>query len=630
MDLKDVAADLTLDPCGHAIDGWYYDEADARWTENRAQAFKLDRNGTAYVAGAVALKAAHSPTPLEPDDPNLPDWMISKSKTATNLDSNYTSQVTLSLPAAQETLESDVVFVLDKSTSADVEKQMLSMLSDLNSQAEYTGAAINVGVVIFNKVANNVLPLTRLSTENMGAIQTAIETEISSGTNTHAGLLAGKAMLDADTNVDANRKYLVFVSDGITYMYNEEPTATAWSFFADAWNSWAGPDNWNSKYGSTNAPDSWSEWLSDIGAMVEAQGTQYEYPYGGTIVTATPQDNWQTAYANSIDKALYETYQTYQAAAAEGYHCYAMKATSNADYPWASSFMDYLAGGEDVSFADIQNDIYYLLDAGSKVVDVMGYGTDNKGNAYNFDFVNDISALKLTVGGQTLPAQEIEVIDPFFTGSHETACYAFGDAANGIYPFVLHYYANGEDGQSDECFVWEINVPVSNFAPVELTYSVKLTNPQTDYGTYGQYDADGSEHYDSLLTNLSATLYPVDSNGILGNLENFAKPTVSYVNQAPGGGGGDDDDDDDGGTNIPDDNTPTTDIPDADTPTTDIPDVDTPTTDVPGTDLEDPDVPLADVPKTGDLSALWLALSALSGTGLAGVTFLGRKKHDEE
>ena len=49
-------------------------------------------------------------------------WQISKSKTATNLDKNYQSEVTLSLPAAQEQLESDVVFVLDKSTSADLEQ----------------------------------------------------------------------------------------------------------------------------------------------------------------------------------------------------------------------------------------------------------------------------------------------------------------------------------------------------------------------------------------------------------------------------------------------------------------------------------------------------------------------------
>ena len=128
------------------------------------------------------------------------------------------------------------------------------------------------------------------------------------------------------------------------------------------------------------------------------------------------------------------------------------------------------------------------------------------------------------------------------------------------YPFALHYYANGEDGQSDECFVWEINVPVSNFAPVELTYSVKLTNPQSADGTYGHFDADGSEHFDSLLTNLNATLYPVDSNGDQGMPEYFAKPTVSYTNTTPGGGGGgdDDDDDDDGGPNIPDEKTPTT------------------------------------------------------------------------
>ena len=58
-------------------------------------------------------------------------------------------------------------------------------------------------------------------------------------------------------NVDANLKYLVFVSDGITYMYNETPTVTAWSFYADAWNIWAGPDNWYSKYGTNEAPDNW-------------------------------------------------------------------------------------------------------------------------------------------------------------------------------------------------------------------------------------------------------------------------------------------------------------------------------------------------------------------------------------
>ena len=60
-------------------------------------------------------------------------------------------------------------------------------------------------------------------------------------------------------------------------------------------------------------------------------------------------------------------------------------------------------------------------------------------------------------------------------------------------------------------------------------------------------------------------------------------------------------------------------------PGTDIPDEDTPTTEIPE---EDP--PMAEAPKTGDFSALWLALTGLSGSGLAAVTFLGRKKRDDE
>ncbi|UQT47237.1 hypothetical protein M5E87_19510 [Flavonifractor plautii] len=168
------------------------------------------------------------------------------------------------------------------------------------------------------------------------------------------------------------------------------------------------------------------------------------------------------------------------------------------------------------------------------MVDEIGSGTDNKSNGYDFDFVNDIDRLALTVGGEVL--DKTELIDPSFNDPYITSAYGFGfnDAANAdesAYDFVLKYYAKGQDGASDECFVWEINVPVSNFAPVQLTYTVKLTNPQTAEGTYGQYDADGSENYSGLYTNNSATLYPVDSNSKPGQPENFRRPTVSYTIQ---------------------------------------------------------------------------------------------------
>ena len=537
--------------CTHRIDGWYDDPKESRWEAHDEDSLYIDeftgfnKNGMATVKTGKALKAAHAY--MKPD-PIVPEWDVSKSKTATNLTKDstgvYTSDVTLSLPSAEEQLVSDVVLVLDKSTSADVEDQALAMLSRLKDRLDDTQAKIQVGVVIFNKVANvaNGGSFFDLS-EEYENIEEAIRQTISSGTNTHAGLLAGKAMLDNDTRVDASRKYLIFVSDAVTYMYGAEPTATAWTFYADAWKVWAGPDNWNSKYGTNDAPADWDVWLAGIGRKVTEQGSTYEYPYGGKADAATPQENWETAYANTVDKALYLTNQVYQEAVAEGYHCYAMTATQNtgSQYSWGLAFMEYLAGGKEVSFGDIQNDIYYLLGSGSSVVDVIGkgtYGTTDR-FAYDFDFANSDRALTLTVNGKKLNVTKLTEPDLSMSDPWETARYGFGEADSniqGTYPYVLHYYEKGRDGRSDECFVWDINVPVSNFERVRLTYTVKLTNPQMEVGVYGKYDEDGLDDVTGrqlegnkfLFTNKSATLYPVDSDNHEVQPEDFSRPTVSY------------------------------------------------------------------------------------------------------
>ena len=59
------------------------------------------------------------------------------------------------------------------------------------------------------------------------------------------------------------------------------------------------------------------------------------------------------------------------------------------------------------------------------------------------------------------------------------------------------------------------------------------------------------------------------------------------------------------------------------------PEVVIPDEDVPMVDIPEEDIPMADVPKTGDASALWLMMSVLSGSSLAGMAFLGRKKREE-
>ena len=152
-------------------------------------------------------------------------------------------------------------------------------------------------------------------------------------------------------------------------------------------------------------------------------------------------------------------------------------------------------------------------------MDVIGegtYGTTDR-FAYDFDFVNSADALTLTVNGKKLGVTDLTDPDLFMSNPEETARYGFGALDQNIpgsYPYILHYYAKGQDGQSDECFVWDINVPVSNFEQVQLTYTVKLTNPQLEVGEYGVYDADGLDDdtgeqlagSDYLFNNKSATL----------------------------------------------------------------------------------------------------------------------------
>lgn len=250
--------------------------------------------------------------------------------------------------------------------------------------------------------------------------------------------------------------------------------------------TFGGPENWNTKYGDPSyIPDDWDAWISQIAQQVESDGETYEYPYDGSYTNYIPWEE-RADHATSVDKALYLTYTTYQELLSSGYNCYAVTAgtSSAATNPWGPSFMEYLAGGESFDIQQIQNDIYYLLDKGSTVVDVIGSGTYDDGTPYDFSFVDDASRLRLTVGEEGLTAQKMN------DTQGATSAYSFGELRDGKYDYELYYY-DGSDG-SEERFEWKINVPVSNFAPVQLTYTVRLNGPRSDEGVYGTYDANGT------------------------------------------------------------------------------------------------------------------------------------------
>ena len=459
------------------------------------------------------------------------DWEVSKSKTATALDADGSTRVTLSLPSAEETLTSDVVFVLDGSSSADanVVKESLKLLKELKQAAGDNGATVNVCIVKFKRQAFTS-DWYDLAT-HFEDIKNAMETKYSGGTNIHAGLLAGKEALEEHTNVSASRKYLVLVSDGSTYLYSKDGNWASDTPFTRSYypkdnyngaaggywdNAWFEPNN----YPKVNVPRpkntskiaEWQKYLKDVEARNTASnGDDYDYHcnYDLNFNQGKPSADYKQQpcverSANNRDMAFYYADQTWQQMREAGYNLFSI-ATEDGSAGAGNSddsrcFMNYLNGGKILDFSDIKNEIFYAVGAGSTVEDYMGYDTSN-GNNYNFDLVLD--SLILTVGGQSLASLR------------DGNTYYFGDAdvSKTKYRFMVEYtFAN--DGT--EKFVWTINEDVSNFSRVQLSYQLRLRD-----------DARTSKD-NYFYTNISATLKPKDSEGHSGKNQNFERPKVTF------------------------------------------------------------------------------------------------------
>ena len=493
---------------------------------NNALYTSTDTGATGVIAAKETQIAAFTNT-------YTPKWTISKSKTAINLDSNYESKVTLSLPSAEEKLDSDIVFVVDKSESSEKESA-LSMLDAIRNQID-EGTKVNVGVVTFNTVAtqNGFFDLNA----DYEAIKEKFDAPAISGTNLHAGILAGVDMLNK-SSTDNNRKYLIVISDGITYTYDKDAKIVPYYWLNDGQPYFSkDPYSWDFKYGAgtTFTTDQWNTWRSKVENILKRETiSPVLYSERETLTeengVLAPQDG---NYTSSVDRALYYSYLAYQSAS-EKYHCYAIPAHTSKEstYHYGVSFMKYLGGNKEASFNEIKNDILYLIDTGSYVEDYMGYVDGN----YNFNFINDASKLTITVGrGDAQEKLDAVKIDDNHYGFGPVTVETDSSDTVTTYRYNLEYIPGNMT--DTEHFVWHINVPVENLAPVALTYSVKLVNPKSASGTYGQYDVDGSKNYSGLYTNNSATLHPKDSNENWGIPENFQKPTVSYTVSGGNSGG---------------------------------------------------------------------------------------------
>ncbi|MBR6816882.1 MAG: Cna B-type domain-containing protein [Clostridia bacterium] len=173
------------------------------------------------------------------------------------------------------------------------------------------------------------------------------------------------------------------------------------------------------------------------------------------------------------------------------------------------SFMNMLAGGKAVTFSadktffdPIKKQIMSTVSVGSYVEDYIGYDSE-KGN---FAFIDRADAISLTVGGVAYTTAKVE------TAEGATSSYAFTAPGAEEATFSLDYYAHETD---KEKFIWTFGEDVTINRQAKLTYGLELK----DKAAEGRHVVD---------TNISATLYPKDSEGKKGSPEVFPIPNVEY------------------------------------------------------------------------------------------------------
>ena len=481
-------------------------------------------------------------------------WDYKKSIRASQLNDQFETDVTLTLPSAEVKLASEVCFVLDKSSFSQTEEKAMDLLTELKAAAENTGARVQVDIIEFNRTGNHRGPYD-LATQ-YGEIKTAFTKKSSGGTNMHAGLLTAKKVLAGYTDIPDSRKYMILVSDGDTYLYcknDDETKPYSRSFIpveqAGGSNAYGGfydesyykpsmprdPSKPSDRYGDnvrrpeTSDQPSWDEYLKDVAARnTESNGDADEFEwkyYDNSWALMEPdevkKDGFQTMKsvprtASNMDMAFLYAANTYHELASR-YHCYSVAVKSlNVPDGGHPAFMKYLNGNAVADFDSIKNQILYMLGNGSTIEDYIGFAD----NDYDFDLKKpeDMTIVVSNGKGQEQILAAEKITDNRF---------GFGKKDDSTYRFEVTYVPG--EKKADEHFIWQTNENVTNFERIRLNYRLTLVNPKSSAGTYGEYDEFGEQHKEALRVTTNTVLRPVDSNGVEEHAEKFLLPTVSYT-----------------------------------------------------------------------------------------------------
>jgi len=521
------------------------------------------------IPSAFIASAATSGTPA---------WQVSKSKTATELDANHQTSVTLSLPAGSyDTKSADIVFVVDDSFGSDhqtYEKKAEELLTKLETQAVEKGVKVKIGSIVcdgwghdgYSLVTDkgdgvsNQSKLVTLSDDTKANIEKAITADIKASylkyhvphSNTEQPIRMANQWLAEDTSVADSNKYVVVVSDWLTYVYggttklgdsSYTETPVSKNFKGDGIYLEQIPSDGRNLTDLFSAYDSGTlqqnaNWNNDI---YNDAGLKYpenlagwniffQQIYKNTTNTTDPGEVTTTQLSDMMSKAdcksggvtAYEkslclTRAALQNSVNSGFKVitytddknYA-NTTDNFNKELNNMPLDFKAwlssqtGISNTARSTGSTMSTFLDSVGTKVINLLEKGTVTDQIASKFDLVTngDASPFTLTVGGTALTSAK--------TGT-DTWSYGTADA-NGVYPYVVKY------DKTTKTFVWSINVPVTIVNKVQLTYKLQL-NDLTKTDTH-------------IPTNVKATLNYTDGEGNTGT-EDFDIPYVSYTVSTP-------------------------------------------------------------------------------------------------
>lgn len=512
--------------------------------EAKVQESSLECVKTRIATFALALVVAFSmamTTPVSAFAAPVIGNGVTIDKTATPLNEDDQTTVTLSVGGEQTKDKAVVMFILDKSTSNDVRQAAADMLDEL---AQKTNTDLLYNVVVFSGTATSTGWQNIQDKDTYDDILNDLKNSTTtSGTNMDAGIeCASSQMADLPAEYKDADSYLVTLSDGITYVWSEDgnvktvpvkqqsdlndpnPGETTIQDSASSWDASYGLLAKNGTYKDNSISaiyGSFSSFLSSVPTKITATdeagyvkdyGAAYAEPYLTTaIYNAEDTKNVMEQFACGPEIAMYQSAVGYASLAGSFDHsyAYAVPETDNSDswslYPWGKELMEYcksistnanddvVVSNEDAEamFEPIKDELLYAIHNGA-VTDVIGN---------NFDLVG-LDTFKLSVGGKTYPG----------TVSEEAGTVTFDDG---------NYVINYSNGSESEQFTWKINTPVVNGSDLKLTYDLKLVNKQTAAGNY------------TVPTNESAVLNYTSTDLGSGDLE-FPVPTVTYtVEEAP-------------------------------------------------------------------------------------------------